>query len=299
MSTLVILAAGLARRYGRIPAVPKQLDPVGPAGEWLMEYAITDAVGAGLDRLIVVTRGELRSAIEARLASLGVPVSVLEQPADRLPPGRTKPWGTAHAILAARQARGLGPYLALNADDFYGRDCFTRLAGWLGRVHPGTSPLAIAGAGYRLRDTLSPSGGVSRAVCESDGRWLTRLTEVGDIADTPTGLRGRDEAGNELALEDDGIVSMNAWAFPDAFFRLLQRAFERFLERYGRSPDREFRLSTVVNSLIAAGDLRVEIVPTAAQWVGLTHPGDRTRVMAHLQSLVNKGQYPSPLFQRA
>jgi choline kinase len=288
--TLLILAAGRSQRYGS----PKQLAGVGPQGETLLEYSIYDAIQAGFGRVAVVTRPEHRPLFTASLARVPLPITFMDQSDAQLPEGRTKPWGTAHAILSVEPAVN-EPFAAVNADDFYGRTCYQHLSEFL-RRHSGVIGPTFALAGYTLRETLSHAGGVSRAICSQRGEWLLTITEVSEIRSTEDGLVGVGENGDVVRLSGDEATSMNAWGFTPAIFPLLQQRFAQFLAAHGQDLEREFRLSTEVNALVAAGGAQVEILPTFERWTGMTHAADQPRVAAHLAQLVAAGRYPTPLF---
>ena len=290
--TLVVLAAGRSRRYGS----PKQLVGVGPRGETLLEYSIFDATQAGFGGVVVVGRPEFRPLLETSLTRVSLPITFVDQPDDRLPEGRTKPWGTAHAVLSAERALS-NPFAVVNADDFYGRTCYQLLSEFL-KQDPGEATPTFALVGYPLRETLSPAGGVSRAVCHHSGRRLSTIAEVTEIRDTGEGdgLVGIGEDAQAIRLSGDETISMNAWGLTPAIFTLLRDRFASFLAEYGHHLQREFRLSTEVDTLVAAGRVRVEILPTSERWTGMTHAADHPRVAAHLARLVAEGRYPSPLF---
>ena len=290
--TLVVLAAGRSRRYGS----PKQLAGVGPRGETLLEYSIFDATQAGFGGVVVVGRPEFRPLLETSLTRVSLPITFVDQPDDQLPEGRTKPWGTAHAVLSAERALG-NPFAVVNADDFYGRTCYQLLSEFL-RKDPAESTPTFALVGYPLRETLSPAGGVSRAVCHHSGRRLSTIAEVTEIRDTGEGdgLVGIGEDAQAIRLSGDETISMNAWGLTPAIFTLLRDRFASFLAEYGHHLQREFRLSTEVDTLVAAGRVRVEILPTSERWTGMTHAADHPRVAAQLAQLVAEGRYPSPLF---
>ena len=297
--TLVVLAAGLSTRYGRM----KQLEPVGPSGEALMDYGIYDALRARFNRVVIVTRPELQKALREHVVevfgdSLAVVFAYQELsdvPDDfAVPATRRKPWGTGHAVLAAR-ATVAEPFVAINADDFYGADAYEALAGHLRESHESTGT-EVAAAGYTLRDTLSPHGGVSRAVCEVDETgYLLRVTEVKQIEAVNSVLAGVTVAGERLPLTGEETISMNIWAATTAAFPLLWKEFERFLARHGSDTDTEFLLSTAVNDLIASGRGRVKVLPASGPWLGVTFQDDRPRVVTKLKQLVDAGLYPHRL----
>jgi molybdopterin-guanine dinucleotide biosynthesis protein A len=288
--TLLVLAAGLSSRYGS----PKQLAGVGPGGETLLEYAVFDALRAGFDRVVIVAQPAFRPALEQRLARAPCPVTVCEQPADGVPPGRRKPWGTAHAVLTA-EANLPHPFAVINADDFYGQNAYRLLGDFL-RTDPGEPVPVFALVGYRLHDTLSDVGGVGRAVCRHVGQRLTTIAEVTEIRETERGITGRGEHDEALRLTGEETISMNAWGFTPALFPLLRRRFDAFRSEYGQDTDAEFRLSTEVNGLVLAGQAAVEILPTTGTWTGMTHAGDHARVQAYMAEQVAAGRYPPSLF---
>lgn len=288
---LVVLAAGLARRYGR----PKQLDPVGPGGQALLDYAILDARREGFGRVVIVTREALEPALREHLASRHgrFPWTFARQEPDDLPPGRaipggrTRPWGTGHAVLAARRTLE-GPFAVCNADDFYGRAAWATIG-----LHLRTSADAAV-AGYPLGATLSSAGGVSRGVCEvgPDGR-LRSIREVTALVRERGRVLGRDRAGAPLPLPPDTPVSMNLFGFPAAALALLAERFAAFLAEHGGSGDAEFYLSEAVNDLVAAGTMAVRVLPAGSDWMGMTFAADRDSVVRQLALLHAAGAYPA------
>jgi dTDP-glucose pyrophosphorylase len=285
---LVVLAAGMSTRYGR----PKQFEPVGPAGEALLDYDVFDALRAGFGRVILVIRPELESRIRSHVAArwAGMDVRFVFQESEA---GRRRPWGTAHAVLAAGGVMD-GPFAVCNADDFYGEEAFATLGAHLA-PEPEPEPDSALVA-YRLGDTLSPHGGVSRAVCETDGSGsLTAVTELRDVRAAGDAARGVDPAGRTRVVPLDAAVSMNLWGFPPAVVPLLEEGFARFAARHRPDPDVEYRLSTAVHDLVTAGRMRLRVLHTKEAWMGITHPGDRDQVAATLRRLVDERRYPSPL----
>ncbi|HEY6159430.1 MAG TPA: NTP transferase domain-containing protein [Gemmatimonadales bacterium] len=289
---LVILAAGVGSRYGG----PKQIEPVGPAGATLLDYSIYDARRAGFGTVVVVTRPELATAFDRIDATVAI------QRLDDIPNGltmpaaRTKPWGTGHAVLAAATAVS-SPFAVVNADDFYGRDAFTRAAEFLAGLG-GEAPASFAIIAYPLRDTLSAAGGVNRAVCHADGDgWLETVEEVVDIRrlDDDT-YAGTDAHGRPVRLSGDALVSMNLWAFTPAVFTVLRRAFAEFLRPAGGEGQGEFLISHAIRDAVRRGEARVRLLSTRARWLGVTYPDDRPRVAAALRQLVAAGEYPERLW---
>jgi len=213
-----------------------------------------------------------------------------------LPPARTKPWGTGHAVLAAAPEVS-GQFAVVNADDFYGRDAFTVAAEFLAAGHAGESPGTFANIAYLLRDTLSAAGGVNRAVCRPDGDgWLETVEEVVDIRRLGDGAYvGADPRGRPVRLAADALVSMNLWAFTPAVFALLRHGFAEFRRQdtAGRS---EFLISHGIGDAVSRGEARVRLLSTRGCWLGVTYPDDRPRVEAALRQLVAAGEYPERLW---
>lgn len=291
--TLVILAAGMSTRYGRL----KQLEPIGPSGEALLDYGICDAMRAGFERFVVVIRPELEGAVRDHCTDWWPSLSwaLAHQTLDQLPAGvrppsdRVKPWGTAHAVLAAAELVD-GPCAVCNADDFYGAGAYVALARHLREA--GTRHAAV---GYRLEATLSPHGGVSRGLFEVDGDRVRRVTELADLRWEGAVLRGRAADGRPRAVGGEVPVSMNLWGFRPDIFPLLRAAFTGFLAGAGPATGGEFLLSSVVGDLVAAGRAELQLLRTTERWMGVTHPGDRDEVAARLRALVADGRYPSDL----
>ncbi len=293
--TLVVMAAGIGSRYRGA----KQVEGVGPGGETLLDYAVADAARAGFSRVVLVTRRDLEAPLSERAVPwqrAGLRVDLAFQdlgdvPAGAAPPpGRTRPWGTGHAVLAARGAVD-GPFAVINADDFYGRSAYAALAAHLARP-PADGAWALAA--FPLAQTLSPEGPVARGLCEErDGR-LARIEEVlGLVADD----RGGATASDGRRFPGDAPTSMNAWGFTPGLFRLLAGRFAAFLAGpAGRDAAAEFQLSTEVGALLAQGRASVEVLRAGGAWFGLTHPGDRERARQRLRELHAAGEYPAPLF---
>jgi NDP-sugar pyrophosphorylase family protein len=286
--TLLVLAAGMGSRYGGL----KQLDPVGPSGETLLDYSVFDAIRAGFGRVVFVIRRDFETLFCEKIGAKytgRVPVDYAFQATDHLPPGftappdRIKPWGTGHAAWCAREVVQ-EPFAVINADDFYGADAFRLLAGFLRNIKPDTAALV----GFKLSRTLSESGTVSRGVCEFHAGLLQRITEHTAIAAADVGP-GKKFSGDE-------IVSMNCWAFPPETFRALGESFSGFLTTSAASPSAEFYLPSAVSEMIASGTLSVAQLTADADWFGITHRDDKPRVVAAIAALVKAGAYPETLF---
>jgi len=297
--TLLVLAAGMGSRYGGL----KQLDAVGPSGETILDYAVFDAIRAGFGRVVFVIRKEFEEAFRTQVAAKyadRVQVDFVFQSLDALPagftppPGREKPWGTGHAVWCAREAVK-EPFAVIGADDYFGRDAFEKLAAYLS-----TNPKSeivnpkFAMVGYRLANTLSENGAVSRGVCAAtaDGT-LQRVVEHTGILRDEVGAGGVG-AGKKFTGEE--TVSMNCWAFTRALFTALDRQFGEFLQTRGGELKSEFYLPEAVSQQIAAGEAAVRVLPTTASWFGVTYKEDKPRVQAALASLVASGEYPHQLF---
>ena len=281
----------------------KQLAPVGPSGETLMDYSIYDALRAGFTSAVFVIRPEMEEAFREFAAGRygsRLDFTTAHQRLDRVPhgivvpEGRVKPWGTAHAVLAAAEAV-TGPFAVINADDFYGADAWQALAEFLLDGPDDAAPPVFALTGYRIGETLSGSGGVNRGVLRvgEDG-MLASVEEVHDIVRGPAGLRGT-VAGRERAVRDDALVSMNMWGFTPAVFPILERGFRRF-HADGGAERSEYLIPTVIREAITGGEARVRVLEPESAWFGITYPADTAPVSDALRALVNEGVYPSPLF---
>lgn len=302
MRTLLVLAAGMGSRYGGL----KQLDPMGPHGETVMDYAIFDARRAGFDRVVFVIRRDFEEAFRAqvlpRYAGHIAVALCFQDPADlpagvRVAPGREKPWGTAHAIRAAR-AVVHEPFVVINADDFYGRASYETLAAFLSAPTPGAVP-TYAMAGFELRRTLSAHGTVARGVCRTDaGGHLTSIRELTKLIAVDDHVENQDPPDAPERLTGDEPVSLNMWAFTPEVFPQIDAVFREFLEAYGDSPSAECYIPAVVDTLITRGACRVRVLPTSSQWFGVTYRDDRDGVVAAFDDLTARGEYPSPLWDR-
>ncbi|HXK10703.1 MAG TPA: NTP transferase domain-containing protein [Vicinamibacteria bacterium] len=297
--TLVVLAAGVGSRYGG----PKQLDRVGPGGATLLDYAAFDARRAGFERVVLVVRegmeAEVRAEAGARIGRhvrLDYAVQGSALPRGLVPPpGRAKPWGTGHAALAAAPLLD-GPFAVINADDFYGAGSYRVLAGYLRRPQDGPRP-EFAIVGFPLATTLSPDGPVSRGVCAVDGTgFLVSIREVLKVERDGEDARGLDEAGVWRPIPGTTPVSLNFWGFTPALLAGLAEAFDRFLDRHAGSTNAEFFLNSAVQALVDAGEARVRVLGGGGPWGGLTYPGDRPRLVALLESLTARGEYPASLW---
>lgn len=298
--TLVVLAAGVGSRYGGL----KQLAEVGPRGETLLEYSIFDALRAGFGRVVLVVQPEMEAAFRERFEPFVAPRAQLDFAHQRLddllegarvPAGRVKPWGTGHALLAARSVVG-EPFVALNADDFYGAESFAALASFLGAT-AGEEPPRFALIGFAVGPTLAESGPVSRALCDVDGEGrLEGIVEVREMWKRGAGGFYLDGDGVEVEVAADRRVSMNIWALTPAVFPEMARSFREFLAREQDQPGSEFLVPDVMRELIDGGRARVDVLREAGRWCGITYPEDRRRVSERLAELTARGVYSSPLW---
>jgi len=295
-AALVIMAAGAGSRFGG----PKQMTPIGPHGEWLLEFAIFDARRAGFSRVVLIVREEVEAEFRARLGRLetDIEIAFVHQRLDDVPDrfrglDRTKPWGTGQAVLAARSEIGT-PFAIVNADDFYGRSAYVEAAQAARRAREDGVATVVA---MRLTDTLSPHGPVKRAWCHADKGRVTWIEEVMGIERRDGVLRGAGSRG-DVRFDGSELVSMNFWVFPPSVFGLLEGEFERFLERHGADDRSEFLLPDGIGSSIADGRLTLEIVETPGPWFGLTYREDFDAVAAGLHDLTERGEYPAPLWSR-
>jgi UTP-glucose-1-phosphate uridylyltransferase len=275
------------------------MDPVGPSGEFILDYSVYDALRAGANRVVFIVRRDIEDAFREVLGNrIGkqVPVEYVRQelsdiPAPfTVPPYRKKPWGTGHAVLVCADTLR-GPFVAANADDFYGRETYEMLFRFLRETEADEERYAMPG--FILRNTVSEHGSVARGVCRvsPQGR-LEGITERTDIERVGQGYRC---TGQTLTGEE--AVSMNIWALKPSIFGHLRREFRGFLEHRGRDPKAEFFLPTVVNALIAEGRAAVDVLQTPCAWFGATYPQDKPRVVESIRRLIAAGDYPSRLWK--
>ena len=289
----------MGSRYGGI----KQLDAAGPGGATLMEYSLYDARRVGFGDVVFVIRDDLAEPFAALAAArFGKHVSwrtVIQRLADVpagviVPTGRVKPWGTAHAVLAAA-GEVRGPFAVLNADDFYGAEAFAALATFF-RNHAQDRPPSWAVVGYRLRDTLSEAGVVNRGICRigTDG-WLESVEEVTGLEQSADGQYIGRGASGPRRLDGDALVSMNLWGFTTGIVDLLRDGFVEFFQTADVLAG-EYLLPTVIHQAVRQGAARVRVLDPGSQWFGMTYPADRPRVAAALRQLVVAGLYPERLW---
>ena len=290
--TLVVLAAGIGSRYGGL----KQVEPVGPGGEMIIDYSIFDALHAGFTKVVfVITRAiekDFHEAVGDRIAAHVATEYVfqgLDLPSRAAPRGRKKPWGTAHATLVCADAVDT-PFAVINADDFYGRESFKAVANFLDETYE--EPDTYAMAGYILRNTVSEHGSVARGICRvAEGGLLEHIEERTSIVVEDGRIRCDDHE-----YSGDELVSMNLWAFKPSLFQHLAEGFKAFLEENIDDPKKEFFLPFLVNELLQAGRIGVRVLPTESSWFGVTYPGDKEVVVREIRSLADADVYPPQLW---
>ncbi|HUJ11310.1 MAG TPA: sugar phosphate nucleotidyltransferase [Verrucomicrobiae bacterium] len=294
--TLLLLAAGMGSRYGGL----KQIDPVGPSGETIIDYSIYDALRAGFGKIVFVIRRDIEDAFReaiGRKFEKRAPVEYVFQELDKLPPGftvppnRTKPWGTSHAILVAEDVVR-EPFAAINADDFYGATSYKVLHDQLVSGDPD-----YAMVGFILRNTLSEHGAVTRGVCTCDSHdYLQTVTELMKVEKDGNGAKCVDDSGATRKLSGDEVVSMNFWGFHPSIFAQLRELFIDFLKKHGQQEKSEFFIPAGVNLLVTSGKVRLKVLRTTDSWFGVTYREDKQHVTTSIHALVARGVYPSKLW---
>ncbi|MBO5297953.1 MAG: nucleotidyltransferase [Candidatus Homeothermus sp.] len=297
--TLFVLAAGMGSRYGGL----KQLDPLGPNGETIMDYSIYDAMQAGFGKVVFVIRKDFEEDFRNKILSKyegHIPVEVVFQSTDALPEGftcpadRTKPWGTNHAVLMGKDVIK-EPFAVINADDFYGRDAFAVMAKELMRERDKKGDYCMVG--FRVGNTMTENGSVARGVCATKDGLLSSIVERTAISyDANHDIVFNDENGVECHLEPTTPVSMNLWGFTPDYFDYSEREFVKFLEKDLNTPKAEFFIPLVVDTLINSGEATVKVLDTDSKWFGVTYAADRPGVVEKFAELHNNGTYPAKLF---
>lgn len=297
--TLFVLAAGMGSRYGGL----KQLDGLGPNGETIMDYSIYDAINAGFGKLVFVIRKSFEKDFLEKIVKKyqsKIDVCLVFQEFDKLPEGftpnpeRVKPWGTNHAVMMGEDVIN-EPFAVINADDFYGRESFKLLADFLSGLRDSKNRYCMVG--YRVGNTLSESGTVSRGVCETDADSnLTGVVERTKIMRIDGNVSYKDDNDNWVTIAENTPVSMNMWGFTPDYFDYSKQFFIDFLNENANNLKAEFYIPTVVNDLIEDGRATVKLLGTPSSWFGVTYAEDRETVVAKLKKLVDDGVYPSPLW---
>ena len=301
--TLVVMAAGMGSRYGGL----KQLDPIGPNGEFIVDYAVYDAVRAGFEKVVFIIKEEnlelFKQTVGNRIAG-HIEVEYVFQRLDSLPDGftvpaeRSKPWGTGHAVLSAKDAVK-GSFAVINADDFYGRDSYRLIAEYLW-VPKDTNKAHYCMAGFVLKNTLTENGHVARGICDIDGNsFLLNVTERTKIMRIDGTVSYYEEGNGWTQVDENTTVSMNCWGFEESFFTSLEKGFAAFLENNKNDLSKcEYYLPTAVKESMAAGDSDVKVLLTGAKWYGVTYSEDRDAVVSYINKEIEKGVYPKSLWAR-
>lgn len=298
--TLYILAAGMGSRYGGL----KQLDGLGPNGETIMDYSVYDALRAGFGKIVFVIRHDFEDEFKAKVIAKykdHVATDVVYQSIDALPEGysvpegRTKPWGTNHAVMMGKDAVK-EPFAVINADDYYGPESFKVLADFLRSVEGKKDEYCMVG--FKIENTLSENGGVSRGLCEVDKEgYLTGVNECHGIQFKDGKLVQTGADGAEKPFPEGASVSMNMWGFTPDYFDYSDEALIKFLDARGQELKSEFYIPTVVNDLINDGKVTLKVIETPSKWFGVTFAADRPATVAKFAELTEQGVYPTPLFK--
>lgn len=304
-TTLVVMAAGIGSRFG---GGIKQLEPVGPSGEIIMDYSIHDALEAGFDKIVFIIRKDLEKDFKeiignriekiAEVAYAYQELTALPEGFE-LPQGRTKPWGTGQAVLSIK---GLvdGPFAVINADDYYGKECFQNMHRYMTeKMDTQKRPYDMCMSGFVLSNTLSENGAVTRGVCQAnpDGT-LKEVVETYEIRQTQEGLFGADDNGNRIRLDGNCLVSMNMWGLPASFLDELERGFPEFLRSVPEGDvKKEYLLPQIIDKLVKSGQASVQILNTPDKWFGVTYKEDKDYVVKSFAKLIEDGVYQRSLFE--
>ena len=302
-TALVIMAAGIGSRFGK---GIKQLAPVGPKGEIIMDYSIHDALEAGFNKVVFIIRKDLedefKKVIGDRISNI-TEVAYAFQEIDDLPGNftkpadRTKPWGTGHAVLAAKKVLS-EPFAVINADDYYGKEAYVKVHDYLVQDHPQDGPMHICMAGFRLGNTLSDNGSVTRGVCHIEDGKLVGVTETHNIFKTADGAETRNDDGTAETLDTKSLVSMNMWGLTPAFMDVLEKGFVEFLQNLNAADiKKEYLLPEMIDRLIKEGKAKVDVLDTKDTWFGVTYQEDKEVVIAAFDRLAKEGVYPETLYK--
>ena len=289
--TLLIMAAGMGSRYGGL----KQLDAIGPSGETIIDYSVYDAIKAGFTKVVFIIRKDFEQEFKSKITDKyegQIQVEFAFQDLNDLPDeftypeGREKPWGTGHAIFSARNIIN-EPFVAINGDDFYGRESFKVVADYYRKGANSFSMVA-----FKLDKTLSSFGGVTRGLCTVNDEKLNTVIETADLQKTDYGV----SSNRDIELDGSEPVSMNVWGFTPILFKYLEGKFVEFLSENGTEMKSEYLIPSVVNELIQSGQETVHVLRSGATWFGVTYKEDKPYVEGEIEKLVNKGEYPGKLF---
>lgn len=307
-TTLVIMAAGIGSRFG---GGIKQLAPVGLNGEIIMDYSIHDAIEAGFNKIVFIIRKDIKDAfkeaigdrIEKICNNLNVEIAYAYQELSELPEGvelpagRTKPWGTGQAVLACKEVLH-EPFAVINADDYYGKEAYVKVHDYLVREQPADDVLHICMAGFRLGNTLSDNGSVTRGLCHITDGKLTGVTETHNIFKTADGAESREDGQPAEKLDLNELVSMNMWGLTPAFMDTLYDGFVEFLQNVKAGDIKaEYLLPVMIDALIQKGTAQVDVLETKDTWFGVTYQEDKEVVIKAFKELTEAGVYPNGLYK--
>ncbi|HHT96592.1 MAG TPA: nucleotidyltransferase [Clostridiales bacterium] len=296
-TTLAIMAAGLGSRFGGI----KQLEPIGPCGEIIMDYSIYDAIEAGFNKVVFIIRKDLQEDFKTIIGnriSKTVEVEYVFQELDNLPEGyskpegRTKPWGTGQAVLACKDAVK-EPFVVINADDYYGKDAFVFLHKYL--IENANNDFNYCMAGFVLGNTLSDNGTVTRGVCKVENNYLVDIVETPGIMDDGNKVIAENHRKDTFTIDRESVVSMNIWGFKPSLFESLEQGFADFLAT-NTDAKGEFLLPMHIDDLIKAQKATVKVLQSNDKWFGVTYKEDKEVVVNSIKRLIDEGKYPSKLF---
>lgn len=304
---LVVMAAGMGSRYGGL----KQIDPVGSQGEAILDYSIYDAYQAGFETTVIIIKEAIKKdfmeTVGARLQNSPMEIRYAYQELDKLPEGyevpdgRTKPWGTSHAVLCAKEAIGDAPFAVINADDYYGRDAFKVIYDYLSN-NPDGEKYTYCMVGYELGKTVTDNGSVARGICESDAKgFLTAVTERTKIEKYEGGIHfTEDDGATWTDVDAETTVSMNMWGFTPSFVKEIEARFPAFLDKVlGKNPGKaEFFLPSTVSELLTEDKATVKVLHSPDKWYGVTYAADKPVVMAALKEMTESGKYPDGLWSK-
>ena len=290
--TLLVVAAGMGSRYGGL----KQLDAVGPNGETIIDFSVYDAIRAGYNKVVFIIRKDFEKQFKQKISNKyknKIDVEIVYQDLNDLPGSfrcpneRSKPWGTGHAILAARNAIS-EPFVAINGDDFYGKESFEVISNYYSSVNNG-----FVMAAFQLDKTLSENGSVSRGICEQNSSELVTVVETHDIKKNSVGII---ECNRDISLLGNELVSMNMWGFTPTLFDHLEKMFNDFLTDNISDLKSEFLIPSVINDLIEKNIEKVKVLKTQSTWFGVTYVEDKAFVESQIKELIQSGEYPVSLF---
>lgn len=301
--TLVVMAAGVGSRYGG----PKQLEPIGPNGETFSDYSVYDALQAGFEKVVFILSEEVKEAFRSRVGRRIERNCETEYVIQRLedlprgfsvPPGRKKPWGTAHAILSCKEVVD-SPFCVINAADFYGRGSFEAVADFLPQAGEANKVLKSCLVGHRLENTLSEHGPVTRGICQVDDEgYLLRIEERHRVQRFGNVIRSSEDGERWVEVPPESIVSMNMWGFTSGVFSELEAGFPRFLHEHQDEIEKaEFLLPNVVHDLVKEGRMRVKVLLMGERWFGITYQPDKESARSAIAELVRRGVYPERLWE--